>query len=82
MPVVEPESGGGDEDGPVGGVLRRGWEGGEEREEGQGESEKGGEAHCFVLQGSGGGRKMRGSRDFDLACRGRQVMYLGGVSNF
>ena len=49
MPVVEPESGGGDEDRPVGGMLRRGWEGGEERDKGQGEGEQGVEAHCYGL---------------------------------
>lgn len=43
MPVVEPEAGGGDQDGPVAGVRGQDEEGGEEEEEG-GEHELG--PHC------------------------------------
>ncbi len=51
VPVVEPEAGGGDEDGPVGGVLG----GGEEGEEGEGKEVQEGELHCGGEEGRRGG---------------------------
>jgi len=59
--VVEPEAGGGDEDGPVGGVLGGGEEGEEgeeeegEGEEGEGEEGEKGELHCGGEEGRRGG---------------------------
>lgn len=59
VPVVEPEAGGGDEDGPVGGVERES----EEGEEGEGEGEEVGELHCGLRRSGGWGnveRELRG----------------------